>query len=36
IHLPFLPEQAGDDASLPLETMVDAVRIAIETTLESC
>ena len=36
IHLPFLPEQAGDDASLPLETMVDAIRIAIETTLESC
>jgi pyroglutamyl-peptidase len=36
IHLPFLPEQAGDAASLPLETMVDAARIAIATTLERC
>lgn len=36
IHLPFLPEQAGDGASLPLETMVEAVRIGIATTLESC
>lgn len=36
IHLPFLPEQAGDDASLPLETMIEAIRIAIATTLESC
>jgi len=31
-----LPEQAGTDASLPLETMVEAVRIAIAATLERC
>ena len=36
IHLPFLPEQAGTDASLPLETMIEAVRIAIAATLERC
>lgn len=35
IHLPFLPEQAGDKASLPLETMIEAVRIAIAAALES-
>lgn len=35
IHLPFLPEQAGDAASLPLDRMVEAVRLAIRTTLEA-
>lgn len=35
IHLPFLPEQAGGEASLPLETMVEGVRIAIAATLET-
>jgi len=33
IHLPFVPEQAGDAASLPLDRMVEAIRLAIETTL---
>jgi pyroglutamyl-peptidase len=34
IHVPFLPEQAQDgQASLPLETMVAAVTVAIETAL---
>jgi pyroglutamyl-peptidase len=35
IHLPFLPEQAGDDASLPLDTMVEGIRLTIRTTLEA-
>ncbi len=35
IHLPFLPEQAGDAPSLPLERMVDGIRLAIRTTLEA-
>jgi pyroglutamyl-peptidase len=35
IHLPFLPEQAGGLASLPLDRMVEAVRLAIRATLES-
>lgn len=36
IHLPFLPEQAGTSASLPLETMVEAIRVAVAATLENC
>lgn len=35
IHLPFLPEQAGDSPSLPLDRMVEAVRLAIHATLEA-
>jgi pyroglutamyl-peptidase len=35
IHVPFLPEQAqGGQASLPLETMVAAVTVAIETAVK--
>ncbi|MDH3229008.1 MAG: pyroglutamyl-peptidase I [Alphaproteobacteria bacterium] len=33
IHLPLLPEQADGSPSLPLERMVEAIRLAIETTL---
>lgn len=35
IHLPLLPDQAGDEAALPLESMVEAIRIAIAATLET-
>jgi len=35
IHLPMLPTQADGRASLPLETMVQATRIAIAATLET-
>lgn len=34
IHLPFLPEQRGVEASLSREQMIEAIRIAIATTLE--
>lgn len=34
IHLPFLPEQAKDQPSLPLETMTAAIGVAIETALK--
>jgi pyroglutamyl-peptidase len=36
IHVPYLPEQAAQHAgapSLPLQTMVEAVRLCIDTTL---
>lgn len=34
IHVPFLPEQAKEgQSSLPLETMVSAVALAVETAL---
>jgi pyroglutamyl-peptidase len=33
IHVPFLPQQTKNQPSLPLETMVTAIGIAIETTL---
>ena len=33
IHVPFLPEQAGSGPSLPLETMVAAVRCAVAVGL---
>jgi pyroglutamyl-peptidase len=33
IHVPFLPEQTADQASLPLETMTRAVAAAIEVSL---
>ena len=33
IHVPFLPEQAKDQPSSPLETMVTAIAVAIETAL---
>lgn len=36
IHLPFLPEQGGVEASLSLDQMIESTRIAIATTLESC
>lgn len=35
IHLPMLPAQANGEASLPLETMIEATRIAIAATLDS-
>ncbi len=35
IHLPLLPDQAGDKAALPRESMVEAIRIAIAATLET-
>lgn len=34
IHLPFLPEQAGGEPALPLEEMTEAIRLAVEATLE--
>lgn len=34
IHVPYLPEQARDGAaSLPLETMVEAIEVAIEVSV---
>ncbi len=33
IHVPCLPEQAGDQPSLPLETMTRAIGIAIEVSV---
>lgn len=35
IHLPFLPEQADDAASLPFDRMVAAIQLAIETTAQA-
>lgn len=35
IHLPFVPEQAVDGPALPLERMVEAVRLAVRATLEA-
>ena len=33
IHVPFLPEQAKDQPSLPLETMTQGIRLAVESAL---
>jgi len=33
IHVPYLPEQTTDQPSLPLETMVRAVSVAIEVSV---
>ena len=35
IHVPFLPEQTTDKPSLPLETMVTAIGVAIETAVQN-
>ncbi len=35
IHVPFLPEQTTDQPSLPLETMVTAIGLAIETAVKT-
>ena len=35
IHVPFLPEQTTDKPSLPLETMVTAIGLAIETAVQN-
>lgn len=36
VHLPFLPEQAADgEPSLPLERMVAALEVAVETALHT-
>ncbi len=35
IHVPFLPEQTTDKPSLPLETMVRAIGVAIETAVQN-
>jgi pyroglutamyl-peptidase len=34
IHVPFVPEQTTDKPSLPFETLTEAVRVAIATTIE--
>ncbi|MBP6864986.1 MAG: pyroglutamyl-peptidase I [Candidatus Didemnitutus sp.] len=34
IHVPFLPEQTGDQPSLRFETMTEAVRLAIAAAIE--
>ena len=33
IHVPFLPEQTVDKPSLPLETMIQGIKVAVETAL---
>ncbi len=38
VHVPYLPEQArrlGETASMPLKTMIEGLRIVIETALRS-
>lgn len=34
IHVPFLPEQTKTQPSLPLETMIEAIALAIKTSLQ--
>ncbi|MCM2274330.1 MAG: pyroglutamyl-peptidase I [Candidatus Didemnitutus sp.] len=34
IHVPYLPEQTGDQPSLPFEAMTEAVRLAIAAAIE--